>query len=209
LRVKNGKRFQPTQLGFTLIEVMLVLFIMGLAVGTVLFNVVGEDQTALLKKQVQRFEVVFNMASDFAILNQQQLGLYVNQEKSTYVYLMLDQEQKWQYFAVDKVFARHTLPEAFNFELELNDLPWETDGSLFDEEVFDEQLSVSQDRVEIGEEEKLLPPPQVLILSSGDITPFSMSFIYEPQFGEDEPTYFRLNGEDSPPLLREGPLDSL
>jgi general secretion pathway protein H len=188
---------------------MLVMFIMGLAVATVLFNVVGQDQADLLKKQVQRFEVVFNMASDFAILNQQQLGLYVDQEKNSYSYLILDEEQKWQNFAVDKVFASHTVPETFGFELELNDLPWETDGSLFDEEVFDEQLSVSEDGVEIGEEEKLLPPPQVLILSSGDITPFSLNFIYEPEFNDDEPSYFRLNGEDSTPLMREGPLDSL
>jgi len=202
-------QIRALQRGFTLIEVMLVLFIMGLAVGTVLFNVVGDDQSALLKKQVQRFEVVFNMASDFAILNQQQLGLYVDQEKNTYAYLILDQEQKWQYFSVDKVFASHTIPATFSFELALNDLPWESEGSLFDEEGFDEQLSVSEDGVEIGEEEKLLPPPQVLILSSGDITPFSMSFIYEPQFNDDEPTYFRLNGEDSPPLMREGPLDTL
>jgi general secretion pathway protein H len=198
------------QHGFTLIEVMLVLFIMGLAVGTVLFNVVGQNQEELLKKQVQRFQVVFNMASDFAILNQQQLGLYVEQEKNTYAFLILDDEQKWQYFDADKAFSEHSLPEAFLFEMELNDLPWETDGNLFDEEVFDEQLSVSDDGVEIGdEEEKLLPPPQVLILSSGDITPFSMRFIYEPEYGNDSPVYFRINGEDSTPLLREGPLDSL
>ena len=106
------------------------MFIMGLAVATVLLNVVAENQGERLKKQVQRFEVVFNMASDFAILNQQQLGLYVDQEKNTYAYLILDEEQKWQDFAVDKVFATHTLPENFSFELELNDLPWETDGSL-------------------------------------------------------------------------------
>ena len=202
-------QIRALQRGFTLIEVMLVLFIMGLAVGTVLFNVVGDDQAALLKKQVQRFEVVFNMASDFAILNQQQLGLYVDQEKNTYAYLVLDEEQDWQLFAVDEVFATHTIPETFSFELALNDLPWESEGSLFDEDGFDEQLSVSEDGVEIGEEEKKLPPPQVLILSSGDITPFSMIFIYEPQFSDDQPTYFRLNGEDSPPLMREGPLDTL
>lgn len=185
------------------------MFIMGLAVATVLFNVVGQDQEDLLKKQVQRFEVVFNMASDFAILNQQQLGLYVDQEKNSYVYLILDDEQKWQNFSLDKVFAAHTLPEEFSFELELNDLPWESDDSLFDDELFDEQLSVSEDGVEIGEEEKVLPPPQVLILSSGDITPFSMSFIYQAEFGDESPSYFRLNGDDSTPLVREGPLDSL
>ena len=189
-----------------------MLFIMGIAVSTVLLNVVGQNQEELLKKQVQRFEVVFNMASDFAILNQQQLGMYVDQEKNTYEFLILDDEQKWQKLDLDDVFSDFTLPEEFAFELQLNDLPWETDGSLFDEATFDEELSVSSDGVEIGsedEEAKPLPPPQVLILSSGDITPFSMTFIYEADFSDDEPVYFRINGEDSTPLKREGPLDNL
>jgi general secretion pathway protein H len=191
---------------------MLVLFIMGIAVSTVLFNVIGQNQEDLLKKQVQRFEVVFNMASDFAILNQQQLGMYIDQKENTYAYLILDDEQKWQTLDLDETFATFTLPEEFAFELQLNDLPWDTDGSLFDESSFNEELSVSADGVEIGsedEEEKLLPPPQVLILSSGDITPFSMTFIYEADFSDDEPVYFRINGEDSAPVKREGPLDEL
>lgn len=189
-----------------------MLFIMGIAVSTVLMNVVGQNKEDLLKKQVQRFEVVFNMASDFAILNQLQLGMYIDKEKNTYSYLILDDEQKWQPFDLDETFASFTLPEEFMFELQLNDLPWETDGSLFDEASFDAELSVSSDGVEIGsedEEEKLHPPPQVFILSSGDITPFSMTFIYEADFSDDEPVYFRINGEDSAPVKREGPLDSL
>ena len=189
-----------------------MLFIMGIAVSTVLMNVVGQNKEDLLKKQVQRFEVVFNMASDFAILNQLQLGVYVEQVKNTYSYLILDDEQKWQPLDLDETFSSFTIPEEFTFELQLNDLPWETDGSLFDEASFDEELSVSSDGVEIGsedEEEKLHPPPQILILSSGDITPFSMTFIYEADFSDDDPVYFRINGEDSAPVKREGPLDSL
>ena len=36
-----------------------------------------------------------------------------------------------------------------------------------------------------------------------------MTFIYEADFSDDEPVYFRINGEDSAPVKREGPLDSL
>jgi general secretion pathway protein H len=197
------------QSGFTLLEVMLVLVIMGLAASAIVFSFGGQDRVEQVKKQSQRFEVVFNMASDFAVLNQQTLGLRIDEEKNTYHFLRLDDEQQWQLLADDPTFARHELPEDFSLELTLDDLPWQTEDSLFDTEVFDEKLSVSNDRVEIGKEEDKKPePPQVFILSSGDITPFSLLFSFKPSFGSEPPVYFRINGDDSIPLKREGPLDA-
>ena len=196
--------------GFTLIEVMLVLVIMGLLAGTVVFNIGGQSGQDRLKKQVQRFQVVFSMASDFAVLNQKQLGLRVDQDKNQYSFMVLDEEQNWQLIAGDKTFEAHTLPDEFTFELELNDLPWDTDDSLFNESSIDAELSVSDDSVSIGdEEEKPLPPPQVFLLSSGDITPFSLSFAYEPGFSSEVPSYFRVNVQDSLPVTVDGPLDQL
>ena len=202
--VRNDK-----QTGFTLLEVMLVLVIMGLAASAIVFSFGGQDRIEQVKKQSQRFEVVFNMASDFAVLNQQTLGLRIDEEKNTYHFLRLDDEQQWQLLEDDPTFARHELPEDFSFELTLDDLPWQTEDSLFDTEVFDEKLSVSNDGVEIGKEEDKKPePPQVFILSSGDITPFSLLFSFKPSFGSEQPVYFRINGDDSIPLKREGPLDA-
>jgi len=208
--LKSLDPIQPKTKGFTLLEVMLVLAIMGLVVSTVVFNVTGQSGEDRLKKQVQRFQVVFSMAADFAVLNQRQLGLRVEQEKQQYAFMVLDDDQQWQELSTDKVFSSYALPEEFTFALELNDLPWDTDDSLFNEGSFDAQLSVSDEGVSIGEEEqKKLPPPQVLLLSSGDITPFSITFAYEPDFGDEGVTYFRINAQDSLPLIREGPLDTL
>jgi general secretion pathway protein H len=201
---------RPKNNGFTLIEVMLVLAIMGMVVSTVVFNVTGQSGEDKLKKQVQRFQVVFSMAADFAVLNQRQLGLRVDQEKQQYAFMVLDDEQQWQELNTDAVFSSYEFPEEFTFSLELNDLPWDTDDSLFNEGSFDAQLSVSNEGVSIGEEEqKKLPPPQVLLLSSGDITPFSMTFAFEPDFASEQVTYFRINAQDSLPLILEGPLYSL
>jgi len=196
------------QHGFTLLEVMLVLLLMGLAVGTVLFNAIGSNYSEDLSKQAKRFQVIFAMASDQAVLNQQQLGLYI--DKQTYEFYLLDDEQNWQRLEQDKLFSSYEIPEPFTIELQLEGLPWEQEDNLFDQELFDEGLSVSEDGVEIGkEEEKKLPPPQVLLLSSGDITPFSLTFKYEPEFGNDEQAYYRVNGQDSTPLQFEGPLSRL
>ena len=203
------RRLHTKHTGFTLIEVMVVLLIMGLATGAVMLNYSGENAQELLKKQTQRLQVVFNMASDYAVLNQRQLGLRVEDKDNTYYFMHLDEEQEWQKLELDTTFGKHQLPELFNLELSLTDLPWEVEESLFSSGLFDEELSVSSDGVEIGdEEEKKLPPPQIFIFSSGEITPFSITLAYEPQFSNELPTYFRINGQDSTPLTIEGPLDA-
>lgn len=193
--------------GFTLLEVMLVLVIMGLAVSAVSFSAFSSNPQDELEKHAKRFQVVFDMAVDFAVLNQHQLGLRYEKRENQYRFLILDDNDEWQLMDADPIFEPVTLPEPFEMELTLDDLPWEQEDSLFDEGVFDEQLSVSEEGVNIGnDEEKKQPPPQILLLSSGDITPFSLLFAYEPRFGNEDPVYFKINGVDSVPLQREGPL---
>ncbi|WP_299072118.1 type II secretion system minor pseudopilin GspH [uncultured Paraglaciecola sp.] len=195
--------------GFTLIEIMVVLLIMGLATGAVMLSYSGESGQDILKKQSQRIQVVFNMASDYAVLNQRQLGLRVNKEDNSYYFMYLDEEQEWQKLELDNTYSEHRLPEYFSLDLTLTDLPWETEESLFSSDAFDEELSLSYDRVEIGnEEDKKLDPPQIFIFSSGEITPFSITLAYEPEFSNDLASYYRVNGQDSTPLTTEGPLDA-
>ena len=203
-------RFHPhnKQTGFTLLEVMLVLLLMGLAAGYVMFNAFGASKADLLKSQAQRLQVLVDMASDYAVLNQQQLGIRVEQKDNEYYFVFLDENDEWQRIEGEKYYEAHTLPEDFSFTLNLDDLPWTKEDQLFDRGIFDETLSVSEDGVEIGsEEEKKLPPPQILIMSSGDITPFSLTFAYEGDFN-DEPVYFALNNEEFPPLELAGPFES-
>ncbi|MCF2947420.1 type II secretion system minor pseudopilin GspH [Paraglaciecola aquimarina] len=189
---------------------MVVLFIMGIAASTVVLSFSGQNNAELLKKQTQRLEVVFNMASDYAVLNQRQLGLRIEQKTNSYYFMLLDENEEWVKLSIDKTFDEHLLPESFSLELSLTDLPWDTEDNLFSTEVFDEELSLDDDETQIGdEEEKKLPPPQVFIFSSGEITPFSVTLSYEPEFSNDQPVYYRINGQDSIPLLRDGPLDEL
>ncbi|WP_281268919.1 type II secretion system minor pseudopilin GspH [Alteromonas aestuariivivens] len=193
--------------GFTLLEVMLVLLLMGLAAGYVVFNAFGVSQVDQLEQQARRLQVIVDMASDYAVLNQRELGLRFEEKDNSYFFVYLDEDDKWQRVE-DELYQAQTLPEPFTFTLNLDDLPWEEEEQLFDRELFDENLSVSEDAVEIGnEEDKPIPPPQVLIMSSGEITPFQLIFNYEPGFGDDDPAYFVLSNQDMPPLALEGPLE--
>ena len=194
--------------GFTLLEVMLVLLLMGLAAGYVVFNAVSVNQADRLAEQVKRLQVIVDMASDFAVLNQQELGIYIDEEKQSYEFRRL-QDDEWVKVEENKFYASHVLPENMTMQLTLDGLPWQTEEQLFDREIFDEQLSVRDARVSIGEdEEKAPPPPQILIMSSGEITPFSLLFAYQEVFSNDAPVYFTLNNIDIPPLEVDGPLDA-
>ena len=134
----NASRHQRQQ-GFTLLEVMLVLLLMGLAVSYVVFNAFGVSQSDQLKQEVQRMQVLIDMASDFAILNQQQLGVRIEQDPSRYYFVHLNEEDEWQRLETEEIYQEHELPEAFTFNLSLDDLPWDTEDQLFDRKLFDEQ----------------------------------------------------------------------
>jgi len=196
------------QTGFTLLEVMLVLALMGLIISAVTYTALSTNNYDQVNNQAKRFQVVFDMASDFAILNQVQLGIRVDEEESTYTYVALDEEDNWIELPDQKLFASYQMPEYMTLELNLEDLPWEQEDQLFDRGVFDEGLSVSEEDVEIGNEEDIPPPPpQIFLLSSGDITPFELSMTYEDDFSVEEPITFILRAKETTPIDRIAPED--
>lgn len=196
--------------GFTLLEVMLVLLLMGLATSVVIFNGFSTDKTEQLEQQARRFQVLTDMASDYAVMNQQQLGIRIEPQANGYFFMALDEDNRWQQLEGVEVYAPRELPEAFSLILNLDDLPWDQDAQLFDREIFDEQFSLDDSDINVGaQEDKPLPPPQILIMSSGEITPFIVTFAYEPAFGNDNPAYFQLQNQDFPPVTLNGPLREL
>lgn len=198
------------QTGFTLLEVMLVLALMGLIISVVTYTALGTNNYDKVDNQAKRFQVVFDMASDFAVLNQVQLGIRVDEEENTYTYVVLDDEDQWMELPEQKLFASYQLPEYMTLELNLEDLPWEQEDQLFDRGVFDEELSISNEGVEIGKEEDIPPPPpQIFLLSSGDITPFELSITYEDDFASDDPITFKLRAKETTPIDRIAPEDIL
>jgi general secretion pathway protein H len=196
------------QTGFTLIEILLVMALIGIAVSVVSVTALGTSNYDKVDKQAQRFQVVFDMASDYALLNQVQLGIRVDEEESTYTYVALNEDDQWQELPSQKLFKSYQLPEYMRLELELENLPWEQEEQLFDRGIFDEGLSVSEDGVNIGnEEDEPPPPPQIFLLSSGELTPFELRFIYEDDFSEELPITFLIQAKDVTPIERIAPED--
>ncbi len=196
------------QTGFTLIEIMLVLALMGLMISVVSYTALGTNNYDKVNQQAKRFQVVFDMASDYAILNQVQLGIRIDEEESTYTYVALDDDDDWVELAGQKLFESYQLPEDMTLQLFLDDLPWQQEEQLFDRSLFDEELSVSDDGVEIGNEEDIVPPPpQLFLLSSGDLTPFELTITFEDTFSNEDPITFTLRAKEVTPIERIVPED--
>lgn len=190
-----------SQYGFTLIEVVVVLAMIGLILATVRYTVFTGSIKKEIEKEAMRLQVVFNMASDFAVINQLELGLRIDEEKQTYEFVMLDDDDNWVAIETHKHFAQVAFSDGVFVELILDGLEWQNEDSLFDNRIFDEELSVSNEGVQIGNEEDIPPPPpQIFILSSGEITPFELFIRYEPQNLGDDEFELALQGKETVPI---------
>lgn len=195
-----------SQGGFTILEVMLVLALIGLILASVSFTVFKDDKYSDVEEEVNKLQVLFNMASDYAVINQFEMGLRLNLDKQSYEFVRLDEDQNWQTMEDVKQFQSVQFSEGVELDLILDGFSWQQDDSLFDNRIFDEQLSVRNESVDIGDdEEEEKRPPQIFILSSGEITPFELSVRYQAQTTNENSFEFLLRGEDTVPLSKVEP----
>ncbi|MEW6983664.1 type II secretion system minor pseudopilin GspH [Colwelliaceae bacterium 6471] len=183
--------------GFTLIEVMLVVALIGLTATLVQFSFSSNGPEELLKKASARFAGIFDVAAEYSMLNNIEIGLFI--EEDHYQFLGYD-GVRWSEIPNHELFAVHALAEGVEIELQLDDLPIE-EAQLFDASTF-----VFEDDEDFDAEATKKVIPQVYILSGGDITPFSVIFsLAENGYFEQDLTY-KVTGLYSTPVSIEGPL---
>ncbi|MGB1262104.1 MAG: type II secretion system minor pseudopilin GspH [Cognaticolwellia sp.] len=183
--------------GFTLIEVMLVIVLIGIMVSAVQFTFSGNKPEQMLHQNSARFAGIFDVAAEYGLLNNVELGLFI--DDNSYQFLGYD-GVSWTPIADNPLFEVFTLPEGIEITLQLDDLPIE-EPLLFDATLF------NNDEDELSEEEEKKIIPQVYILSGGDITPFSLTFsLSELTFDLDDNVSFIVSGIYTTPLTIEGPI---
>ena len=212
--------------GFTLIEIMVVIVIIGIMSAVAALNVVSNDGSRLLKREVTRFKAVLMQALDEAVLQQRELGLQVSEDG--YQFLSWDREEAdpatvnpanvnptnpsntlttsgtqqaalpkpaWQLIENSPSFGEHQLTEGIRIMLELEDTEVvkivTADATVQGEtELTRTNLNLS----EIGPhvDENTTEPPDVYILSSGEMTPFTVEFFLE----EDSDKAINVKGDE-------------
>ncbi|MCF7502172.1 MULTISPECIES: prepilin-type N-terminal cleavage/methylation domain-containing protein [unclassified Pseudoalteromonas] len=175
--------------GFSLIEILMVLVVIGFVTKMVAYSFDGGAEEEL-EKQALRLHTTINLASEFAILNQVELGFHL--DKNVFEFLVFDGE-KWVTFDREKLFEPVEVDNRFKLTLNLEDLAWAQDNLL--------EQSNWRELMSGGDEDSLLELkklkiPQVLILSSGEVSAFQLTYELE---NAREPIYF-IEGEFMAPV---------
>jgi general secretion pathway protein H len=142
--------------GFTLMEIMVVVIIIGvmISVATLSIGLLGRDSES--EEQARRLWAVLRQAREEAELQSLDTGMFMS--ATGYEFMHYDTRRtQWVPIENDKLFAIRELPEGLRFRawLEAREVILKPDPV---------------DRADKNEDKKF--PPQVMVLSSGDIMPF-------------------------------------
>jgi len=155
--------------GFTLLELMVVLVIIGIIFSFAMLSLGGDDLGELMEQETQRMMTLLELASDEAVLRGEELAVLFSEDG--YEFLVLN-EDLWQATAEDRLLKAYTLPADIELRLEIEGEPPILTASAAEVEEIDYYEE------EADEEEEL--QPQVFILSSGEMTPFTV-MLMSPQ----------------------------
>ena len=147
------------QQGFTLLEIMIVILILGFSLGVVSLSIGGDDGSSLAKKETEDLMLTAQFVSEQTVLNSQIIGLFFEPRRvegsinSQWCYRWQQRrDNTWQ--EVSETLAEHCLPERLQVDMVVEGQPYEHDPDL-------------------------KPTPPVLVFfPSGEATPFELA-LYE------------------------------
>ncbi|MFT6925369.1 MAG: general secretion pathway protein H [Psychromonas sp.] len=160
------------QSGFTLLEVMLVVLLIGMAslavVMTLPNNLNSENNVSW---QAQRFATLLQFAEDEALISGNELGLVM--KNNSYQFAVYNYaKQRWLAARVGEIERAIGLPESIALEYRLSDSVW-GDLNNLEQDSFIEESEL----IEIEADNTLETlAPQVYVMSSGEVSPFSLIF---------------------------------
>jgi len=147
--------------GFTLLELMVVLVLIGIIFTFAMLSLGGDDYAERMEQESHRMTTLLELASDEAVLRGEELAVLFREDG--YEFLVLN-EDRWQATDEDGLLKAYTLPADVELRLEIEGEPPILTASAAEDD--------DADKEDQDEEEQL--EPQVFILSSGEMTPFTV-----------------------------------
>lgn len=163
----------PRSRGFTLLELLVVLVLMGLltAAGMTTLQYTFDAETA--DKHAERLAALVALASEEALLTGRELGMRIDDNGYSFLYFS-EREQAWTTISEAKTFRPRQLPEHIEVALELEGRTVEL-GSAGEDDAGDADDEAAGEADSDGD--FATDPPQVMFFSSGQSTPFRLDLM--------------------------------
>ena len=142
--------------GFTLVEVLMVVVILGIVASVVVVGFTGADRQRGLIREAKRLALVVEMARDESVLSGLEYGLDVLEDGYQFLVYDIDRE-RWTTLT-ESPYSAHEVVQDVALDLFIDDFALDP-ARLMSNAGLDEAT------------------PEVIILSSGELTPFSMQFV--------------------------------
>ena len=133
--------------GFTLIELMVVLLLIGIVSTFAVLSLKGDPWGREIKLHIDRLTALVSAGSERAILRSEELAILFDSDGYSF---LTRGEEDWELLEDDRLFRARQIPEGLKLTLEIED----------------RELQISEDSKE---------KPMVLLLSSGEVTAFSIT----------------------------------
>ncbi|WP_263078633.1 type II secretion system minor pseudopilin GspH [Endozoicomonas sp. Mp262] len=138
--------------GFTLVELLIVLLIIGVLLGiTLLTSISGTHKK--VKEQATRLQTLFSQARDKALLENVEYGFSIDSSGGYQWWVLPVESKEWEQL-VDKPFQPYQMPEGFTVQLETD----ESENAV-------RAVSQAEDK------------PTLVFYSDRESTPFGLSII--------------------------------
>lgn len=174
--------------GFTLLELLVVLAIIGALAGVVAFNFVGADRERNLQTEAVRLAALVELARTEAMMRNARWGLFV--DGTEYAFGAFDPETRKWVRPKEGPFRARTAPPGVSFLATTEDIRVSRNGPPGDA-----RRDTAAARGRAG------PLPDILILASGEQTPFTIEVV--PAW-DSTPWLVRSDGIQRTVATREG-----
>ncbi|ABX47339.1 general secretion pathway protein H [Shewanella baltica OS195] len=173
-RISN-KMLKLRHAGFTLMEVMLVILLMGLTAAAVTMSIGNSGPQQALDRTARQFIAATEMVLDETVLSGQFIGIVI--EKTSYQFVFY-KDGKWEPLDKDRLLSEKQMEPGVVMNLVLDGLPLvqddEEDDSWFEEPLIEPS----------ADDKKKHPEPQVMLFPSGEMSAFELTFITKTDKGQ-------------------------
>ena len=212
--------------GFTLIELMVVVTIIGIMTGLIAVSMVNSDPQKELDREARRFKTLVEMALEEAMFSQQEIGVILDENSYKFVRWeapldpslqaaaedgddsqdgqngdggsndgnnslsqlapqidvanQSDPNPQWNLISDEQAFREYQLWDDVELILEVDQEQIDLEAGK--DENQREQAKAATEILEEEEEELI---PSIIILSSGELTPFTLDFYYADDSDEE------------------------